>query len=179
MESGQDISSNAIDQTRTVFRQVWKDFYDWENAYSQGAITSLSQSSGRFRGSSGIASSIGQSGVDLTTRSVDPSHAPQESSQTQLTRWDYTSGSSTVSPTKITADVVSVLEFRPYLEYESVTPTTRSIFHGDDDSSMAFIPYPEDPAFDFFEHTYEYKTFAWQVKFHDPDSELVDKATLN
>lgn len=177
MDSEEDIPQESVNLTRTVFRDVWNNFYDWENAYCQGVINSLSQPSGAARGSCDFFRSADSSAEKPMTQSTNKLHAPQKSSEVQVTEvtcWDHRRRSS-MSPTRITADVVSIPEFSPYLEYESVTPTSRSIFQGDDDDSMAFIPYPEDPTFDFFDHTYEYKTFSWQDKFHDPDSTLVDK----
>lgn len=174
MEPEDDISQEIVNVTRTVFRDVWDNFYDWENAYCQAAINSLSQQPNAICRAS---RSIIPNTKELTTQSIHTLHAspkPSEEGQvTELTCRDYRGESFIVSPTMITADVVSVLEFFPYPEYESVTPASRSIFHGDDAEAMPFIPYPEDPTFDFFDHTFEYKTFAWQEGFQDPDSKLI------
>ncbi|KAF7968037.1 hypothetical protein HWV62_32142 [Athelia sp. TMB] len=70
---------------------------------------------------------------------------------------------------RLNADLIAVEGLPSLMYYESATPTARSIFHGDDEESMAFVPYPDDPAFDALEHTLQYKSFSWQDKFHDPD----------
>ncbi|KZP28321.1 SET domain-containing protein [Athelia psychrophila] len=73
----------------------------------------------------------------------------------------------------ISVDVIAVPEPPSLMHYESSTPASRSIFHGDDDNSMAFMPFPNDPKFDSLEHSLHYKTLSWQDKFDDPDVDLI------
>ncbi|KAL4074318.1 hypothetical protein J3A83DRAFT_4187786 [Scleroderma citrinum] len=56
----------------------------------------------------------------------------------------------------------------PHPLYESCSPSSRNVFKGDDDDSMAFIPYADDPLFDQIDHTHCYGSFSWQGDF-DPD----------
>ena len=50
----------------------------------------------------------------------------------------------------------------PYPEYESWTPTNRSIFRGDDSNDMQFLPFADEPAFDKGTYRKFFKTLAWQ-----------------
>ena len=50
----------------------------------------------------------------------------------------------------------------PYPEYESWTPTNRSIFRGDDSDDMQFLPFADEPAFDGKAYWKFFKTLAWQ-----------------
>ncbi|KAL4080186.1 hypothetical protein V8B97DRAFT_709563 [Scleroderma yunnanense] len=60
----------------------------------------------------------------------------------------------------------------PHPLYESCSPSSRNVFKGDDDDSMAFIPYADDPLFDQIDHTHCYGSFSWQGDF-DPDLQVV------
>ncbi|KAF8844625.1 SET domain-containing protein [Paxillus ammoniavirescens] len=60
----------------------------------------------------------------------------------------------------------------PHPPYESCSPLSHSIFNGDDDDNMGFIPYADDPTFDQIDHTHCYESFSWQDDF-DPDWEVI------
>jgi hypothetical protein len=51
---------------------------------------------------------------------------------------------------------------KPYPEYESWTPTTTSIFRGDDSDDMQFLPFADEPGFDSRMYMKFFKTLAWQ-----------------
>lgn len=54
------------------------------------------------------------------------------------------------------------LAVKPYPEYESWTPTTTSIFRGDDSDDMQFLPFADEPGFDSRMYMKFFKTLAWQ-----------------
>ncbi|KAF9222593.1 SET domain-containing protein [Gyrodon lividus] len=60
----------------------------------------------------------------------------------------------------------------PHPPYESCSPVSRTIFKGDDDDNMDFIPYADDLRFDQIDHTYCYESFSWQDDF-DPDLQVI------
>jgi histone-lysine N-methyltransferase EZH2 len=46
--------------------------------------------------------------------------------------------------------------------YEICTPAARNIKVGDDPDQMSFLPFADDPAFDWEPYNKEYGSFAWQ-----------------
>lgn len=53
-------------------------------------------------------------------------------------------------------------EFLPHPVYEICTPAARNIKVGDDPDQMSFLPFADDPAFDWEPYNKEYGSFAWQ-----------------
>ncbi|KAK7443254.1 hypothetical protein VKT23_015850 [Stygiomarasmius scandens] len=58
--------------------------------------------------------------------------------------------------------VVRISECLPSLEYESCTPVMASILVEDDSDYMPFIPFADDPWFNYESHVQRYKYSAWQ-----------------
>jgi histone-lysine N-methyltransferase EZH2 len=159
------------DKVRFVFRSVWEEFYDWEAAHCQSAIKSIGFSSHASCFSHVIGSSHRLHGNRQPMMLVKA--PPQPSSldnQLDVICSDYTNRSPPIE-TRATFETIYAPEFSEPPVYESVAPITRSIHHGDDDDSMAFVPYADDPTFDALDHTLQYRSFSWQDKFCDPDRE--------
>ncbi|KAI0643504.1 hypothetical protein C8Q79DRAFT_1024750 [Trametes meyenii] len=57
-----------------------------------------------------------------------------------------------------------------YPAYESCTPLSQNILHGDDSHFMPFLPYADDPNFDHQDHALEYKKLAWHEGYRGPDT---------
>lgn len=59
-----------------------------------------------------------------------------------------------------------VVKFTLMLEshptYDSCAPLARSVFKGDDDDRMPFLPYADDPTFDHVDHSRWYGALGWQ-----------------
>ncbi|PIL34576.1 transcription factor [Ganoderma sinense ZZ0214-1] len=57
----------------------------------------------------------------------------------------------------------------PYPSYESCTPTSRNILHGDDPHAMPFLPFADDPSFNPTDYVLDHKRLAWQEGYRDTD----------
>ena len=160
------------DIVRSVFRSVWEDFYGWERAYCLSAIKTLAFSYNAAHFSDHITSShnLRASGQHPKTVLAPPQPSSHATDQLRITFLDYTQGTPQTAANAM-VEIINAPRLSTPPAYESVTPTTRSIHQGDDDDSMAFVPYSDDPEFDAFEHTLRYSTFSWQDKFRDPDCE--------
>jgi hypothetical protein len=159
------------DVVRSVFRTVWEDFYHWERAYCQSAIKSLPVLSGGPHFSNHITLSHKP---NISKQHFGAEAPPQPTSRATdkltITFMDYTQGTFPIA-TIHSIEVVKAPKMTIPPAYESVTPTTRSIHQGDDDDSMAFVPYSDDHTFNALENTLQYSSFSWQDKFCDPDGE--------
>jgi hypothetical protein len=158
------------DIVRFVFHSVWVDFYDWEATHCQSAIKSLGLSLYAPHASDVITLPRTHSrNVKHRTNTIAAPHLFPATDRSNISCLDYTQDDSPVAARSV-VEVINIPSMSAPPVYESVTPTTRSIHHGDDDDSMAFVPYADEPSFDALDHTLQYGSFSWQEKFCDPDS---------
>ena len=59
-------------------------------------------------------------------------------------------------------------EFLPHPVYEICTPAARNIKVGDDPDQMSFLPFADDPAFNWTPYNKEYEYFSWQLSLLNP-----------
>ncbi|KIM78185.1 hypothetical protein PILCRDRAFT_824654 [Piloderma croceum F 1598] len=162
------------DVVRFVFHSVWEDFYDWEATHCQSAIKSLGLSLYAPHASDVITLPRTRSRNRHRTNIIPAPPKPlfPATDQSNISCLDYTQEDYPVAARPV-VEVINVPKMSAPPVYESVTPATRSIHHGDDDDSMAFVPYADEPTFDALDHTLNYGSFSWQDKFCDPDIELI------
>ena len=139
--------------TRTVFKRTWTEFYSKEVQYSQRCIDSLARpttSAPAFPVSKALISDAFEnwdSGLSLGSETPPESH---------------------LYATCIELDPET--PFAPHPSYESCTPCVQSIYLGDDPEEMPFIPFADDPDYDYIENTLFYDRFAWQFR-DQPDAQ--------
>lgn len=175
-----------------VYRDVWAEFYSWKPGDSQTLIDSLSvQNLIPFRSLCIEDPPPGPSIVQDDLLRFDP-----------FTVVDYGDDGSVVHEYDISATEIALDDsFKPYPTYGSCTPASRSMAPRYDEldvDTCRFIPYADDPAFDFKLEDYilfvrpkeededdeiplpdQYaerapkmkvlKWFAWQIDMKDPD----------
>ena len=158
---------NAPFLVQTVFRSVWTEFYSKEVEYSQRCIDSLARPTRKNAPVLPISESLASS--SLGNWNVEASFDPQPPPEPQ---------GDTPCP-----ELEPETPFLPYASYESCTPCPHSVYLGDDPEEMPFIPFSDDPCFDYIENASFYDRFAWQFGDEpdtqrtrlqvDPDSELL------
>ena len=142
-----------------TFKEVWKEYYSWETVHSAQHLRSLAAKNPEKP----IEFSV------LTAESEDDSSEAATSGASFRRyhlvndKWD--------GLTRRTESVVDSSHLTPHPPYESCTPITNNILHGDDSNFMPFVPLADDPTFNHQEHAYEYKALAWQQAYRDPESE--------
>lgn len=154
-----------------AFKVAWDAFYEWEPNYSRTAIYSLE--------SSNVLNAEEYYDFDFTPLD-ELDDATQEEDYFEVIDYDFESN--TVSlPKRISASCISAITdpkiatvSQPLnlYPYESCTPTSRSLFLGDDPPVMPFIPLADAQGFKFNEVLIHYKAFAW-ARLRDPDCELL------
>ena len=154
-----------------VYRDVWNEFYAWEQKYSKSALESLEPKKP-------LASSSSESQDDhpelIDLASVVKDWKPFDESR--LT-WSKETGFVTFQGQRW--EVMSSLELEidapdlsPCPKYEACTPAPRPILHGDDPPSLDFVPFPDEDGFNFEDFQEHYDSFAWQQGHEDPDRML-------
>ncbi|KAI0668070.1 hypothetical protein C8Q78DRAFT_1048136 [Trametes maxima] len=167
-----DIRPNSIDNSKLVvarFKQVWKEYYEWEPEHCASLLSSLAVAKpSRPPGPKATGKLTNARNGQKTPQTVDLG----VSRFTHINGiWD--GGSMMCSETGThTTPVVACSA------YESCTPLSRNILHGDDSHFMPFLPYADDPDFDHQDHALEYKKLAWQEGYRGPDmSEIALETT--
>ncbi|KAH9895569.1 hypothetical protein C8Q73DRAFT_688489 [Cubamyces lactineus] len=156
---GDDAGSlSAKELVTQTFKEVWKEYYRWETVHSAQVLRSLAAKTPEEP--VGICSLIGESDDDLSEAATDGGSFGRF--QLVDDKWD-----STIRQAELVVDSSHVT---PYPPYESCTPITHNILHGDDSNFMPFIPLADDPTFDHRDHVCEYKAFAWQQAYRDPET---------
>ncbi|KAK0220421.1 hypothetical protein IW262DRAFT_1494501 [Armillaria fumosa] len=147
---------------QAAFRDAWDAFYAWEQEYCREAIQNLAVQESNEDEDDEDEWEIGDA-VKLT---ADGFYVQQYQNGGTITSW-------------LPVEVIEVTALFPECSaYESSPLVSRSVFHGDDPDSMAFMPFADDPHFieipqdgDQLHHTY-YKEFEWQT-LDDPDIEII------
>ncbi|PBK68788.1 SET domain-containing protein [Armillaria solidipes] len=150
---------------QAAFRDAWDAFYAWEQEYCRESIQSLAVQELEEDEDDEDEWEIG----DSATLTADGFCVQQYQNGGTVTSW-------------LPVEVIEVTALFPECSaYESSPLVSRSVFHGDDPDSMAFMPFADDPQFieipqdgDQLHHTY-YKEFEWQT-LDDPDIEIIVSA---
>ena len=161
----------------SVFRQTWKDFYNWESSYCRRAIDSLRGISNgprtrkppsddeAFIEDDQLINNAPRRGGILTMSTDDDDF---------LTVETYSEDGKISKITHVPVQTISISslhELKPYSAYEGCTPISRNIFLGDDSDHLPFIPFADDPGFDWAENAEFFTYLAWESRFFDPDRE--------
>ncbi|KAI0738354.1 hypothetical protein C8Q80DRAFT_1208481 [Daedaleopsis nitida] len=166
------------DKTRDIaiaqYASSWNDYYEWEPTYCAEIISSLRVSDTPGRSSDAMDIDAPAATLDAT---VDGRHAllPTTSSDTQdtVTVYHNLDSPDDMRVTELTyedIDLSNMTPLAPYPPYESCTPVSRNILHGDDPNSMAFLPLADDPDFDKEFYLSTHKSLAWQEPYRDSDA---------
>jgi hypothetical protein len=140
-----------------VFSRVWEEFNAADAEYCETTIGSLAAPSVAQDTTCVVKSeSIGASPRDMN-------HLVSRASCVVIS----TSGSSILHIPRVCRET-NVQTFilppavEPCTQYESWTPTNRSIFRGDDSDDMQFLPFADEHAFNKEAYGKFFKTLAWQ-----------------
>ncbi|KAJ3548227.1 hypothetical protein NMY22_g1340 [Coprinellus aureogranulatus] len=70
-------------------------------------------------------------------------------------------------------NVYAGAEFLPHPAYEICTPASRNIKVGDDPDQMPYLPFADDPTFDYGPYNNEHGYLSWQHEHLDPEFEII------
>ncbi|KAJ3512499.1 hypothetical protein NLJ89_g3487 [Agrocybe chaxingu] len=156
--------SELVALVSRVYRVVWEEYHTWALQNSEDAVKNSTRTS-YTRPPPLCREVVAES----------PLQAPELSDDLEaFTITDFDASGSVkqifeVYSRPITVDKV----LRPYPPYESCTPISRNIMVGDDPDYLPFIPFSDDPSYDYRYDICEHKYFAWHVPNADPDSEVI------
>lgn len=141
-----------------VYRSVWEEYSEWSNKRRTTTLKSLAVSHPK---------------LDYfefkETESVEASLAAEDD-DIHFTVYEFNIDGLTTDEYLISGKSFSVdQDFRPHAPYESCTPISRNLMVGDDPDYLPFIPFADDPKYDFHLDIEEHCYFRWHQPFLDPD----------
>ncbi|TFY52764.1 hypothetical protein EVG20_g10413 [Dentipellis fragilis] len=178
-------SPEFADRVRAVFRQVWDDFYAWEERYSQETLDGLMKpvkpvDSEIYLKPNDAALSLDALDDTMLDESIMDDNDNDGSRSNDADFLAVTSFSTNperppkthhLQFTDVAIDAGLIPE--PYSEHESCAPITRSLFTGDDANDIPFVPFADDPSFDHLQHLAHHKRLKWQNPVRNTDVELI------
>ncbi|KAF9074813.1 hypothetical protein BDP27DRAFT_1257959 [Rhodocollybia butyracea] len=155
-------NGNSLDHASlvdAVYQGVCEEFDEWSKHDFEHAIESLTKKSTR-----------NDHGID-----EDIMEALERLGLDSRTDIDHSSIQTLPPPRIITLEI----PFEPTPLYTNCTPVSSNQFTGDDSSYMPFLPFADDPSFDWKEYCKTYKYFAWQSNFFDPNLHAIVAETAH
>ena len=147
-----------------LFRNVWNEYFAWEPSYCAEQL-SLVRAHIRPK----------EDSLDMLLDSIEdtaelPGDTEDEGIATTLTFYDV-SPSGAIDARIMRPQTFSEKTALPdiYPEYESCTPINHNILLGDDSNYLPFMPFADDPTFDYRDYMYDHKGLAWQEVYRDSD----------
>jgi hypothetical protein len=168
LETSHEIDPQKREIALDVYREAWKDFYNWEQKLSRQDILRLGKPYEEGVSNPPIESSR-CSDQDFHIHLIDSQDTDT------FTVEDYDDQGNCVQYTTISSfDLYQIKDkdkILPTPRYEVCTPASQN--HGAAttlyDTMAAFIPYADDPDFPVMEYLEGFESFSWQEDFHDPD----------
>jgi len=164
--SDADSLAETADLVCRVSETVCSEFYAWDINYCQGTLRSLLVKA--------------PASPCYPMKETEVAHAQKARKGTGRSRpkraeeefeiLDVTDGPEGCISTIVPVEVVKLDEaLKPHPSYEACTPLMRSISVGDDPHLMPFMPFSDDPEFDYMSYNEQHKFFLWQIPNRDPD----------
>jgi len=153
--------------TRT-YKTVWKEYSAWSLRDSAAALKSLA-----------VAEIRPDSPTDADK---DPNlHVAHisDGDKTFLVA-DFDNEGHLAEEYTVAAKTFSADPFLPHPLYESCTPISRNLMVRDNPNDLPFIPFSDDPSYNYHVDIEEYKYFRWQSPTlkHDQDRNVTSNRTL-
>ena len=162
---------------RTVYKDVWNEFYDWEPGYCADILGTVTQS---LLASKRQVARVAKAMVarlldDDAHRERIPKITADETDTVvmSVTRFVASTGHRGVHrrTTDISIPVITVDAYPPHPKYESCTPASRSVLvDGAQEHILSFLPYADDDQFSARAYQAKFEILEWETPF-DPDGE--------
>ena len=153
-------------------REVWYRYYGWEPTYCFEKLASLRVTTTPLP----VVLSILDSDLADETHSIrhaqctEGTFSNDNDSDAMFTSYTV-NRSGQLDTALIRADTITITApmITPYAPYESCTPASRNVLHGDDPNYLPFMPFADDPTFDPTDYVLDHKGLAWQEGYRDSD----------
>lgn len=123
-----------------IYAQSWADYREWSTSNSEKVLSGLST---------------------RRTTPLPPLPAQNVPTALAVSEWEITDHDAQETYFLPAEDVIISELVPPYAPYECCTPATRNIMVGDDPDYLPFIPFADDPTYDWTFDLSQHKYVAW------------------
>ncbi|PPQ88311.1 hypothetical protein CVT25_012371 [Psilocybe cyanescens] len=162
----------SAEEVKHVYESVWNEYSTWSQQYNQNALESLSRpySHRRFpplkkkkTRKSRFANAKASSSASSHRCTIVDFDDEEEIEQSTIA----------LQPTVIDTD-----QFTPYPPYDSCTSVSQNLLVGDDSHYMPFVPFSDDPSYNFSDDLELHHYTAWQKHSIDTDEQHITLETV-
>lgn len=146
-----------------TYRNVWKEYSEWSDSHNRSVLRSLAAPVDRALKPLPVESDSDDEDLPSDLEATDSSDA---------------SLSGVINVRYNVTEIIISDYVHHYPSYESCPATARNLMVGDDPSTLPFIPFADDPAFDYESYALEHDDFEWQRSVGDPDGTCVFEQTF-
>ena len=172
-----DASHDFVSET---YESVWAEHAAHHVEHCLDSLVSLQRPHPRRRRPPPRRSLLGNHPFSPMTRSTSKSKPRAQPPQFECFTIHEYETTHDVSPRRVRETKALVLNadpFPPYPSYNACTPLSRNIMVGDDPDKLPFLPFADDPTYDYELDIGHYSYFAWPNLAQDPDSNYLHKFT--
>lgn len=170
--TGSSSKSDDVAGVLSTYRDVWNDFYEWEQEESRRLIKSLCRpkpDANTVVKGKGKSNALADEDA-ITPHSLTRNWTDKSSLQTIYSTDEVTSIHEQLVDIEFPEICIEAPPMTPSPVYEACAPIARNMFTGDDPENLAFFPYAaNDKQFNLADYLSQYDSFAWQKRNIDPD----------
>ena len=161
-DGSEDIQIQKFLTASKIYRDLWTEFYSWEQVFCQQTLEGLSKPAGVH------PRSLPHGGTSINELPVFFSTSDEE----DFFIYEDISLDSTVT-TKFTLSpnpkIIETQSLEPSAGYTACTAISTNTILEDDPTALPFAPYADDPLFDLDDYLSHVGWFAWEYDLLDPD----------
>jgi hypothetical protein len=161
-DDSEDIQIEKYLTGSKIYRDLWAEFYSWEQVFCQQTLEGLSKA----------PAGVHSGSLPHSRTSIYEIPVISSSSEEDFFTYEDISLDSTVA-VKYTFSpnpkIVETQNLDPSAGYTACTAISTNMILKDDPHSLPFAPYADDPLFDLEDYLYRVDQFTWQCDLHDPD----------
>ena len=162
-DDSEDIQIEKFLTVSRVYRDLWAEFYSWEQGFCQQTLEGLSKP---------------QAGVhprslphDETSIYNLPAVLSSSEEKDFFTYEDISLDSTVTAKFTLSPNpkIIETHSLEPSAGYTACTAISTNTILEDDPASLPFAPHADDPLFDLNDYLSGFGWFAWQYDLNDPD----------
>ena len=161
-DDSEDIQIEKFLTGSKLYRDLWTEFYSWEQAFCQETLKNLSK-----KPQAGVhPRSLPHDGNSIYELPVVLSSSEEDFFTYEDISLDSTmTANFTLSPNPI----IETQNMEPSAGYTACTAISMNTILKDDPATLSFAPHADDPLFELNDYLSNFGWFTWQYDLHDPD----------
>ena len=159
LDDSEDIQIVKSLTASKIYRDLWTEFYNWEQEFCQQTLEGLSKDGVRHRS------------LPHDENSIYELPALSSSEEDFFTYEDISLDSTVITKFTLSLNpkIIETQSLEPSAGYTACTAISTNTILKDDPASLPFAPYADDPLFELDDYLADAGWFTWQYDLIDPD----------